>query len=216
MKYVIMADGKSSRWNNYLGIPKHLIEIDGEPIIKRTIRLLREYDPSCEIVVTSHNQDYEFPGSVRYEPHNNVLEIDRFTQELISDNTCFLYGDTYYSNDAIERIVNTETDSVLFFGNSDSIVAVKVRDSKLFRKHVDQVRQLFLKGAIDKCAGWQVYQSLLGLPFQGKVIDTHYIILKDGTMDFNEPEDYLKKIDTGSHGLDDLAKKNDLSQNSSK
>ena len=34
-----MADGEGKRWGNYLGIPKHLIEIDGEPIIKRTVRL---------------------------------------------------------------------------------------------------------------------------------------------------------------------------------
>ena len=32
MRFVIMADGKGSRWNNYMGIPKHLIEIDGESL----------------------------------------------------------------------------------------------------------------------------------------------------------------------------------------
>ena len=29
MKYIIMADGKGTRWNNYHNIPKHLIEIGG-------------------------------------------------------------------------------------------------------------------------------------------------------------------------------------------
>ena len=34
MKYIIMADGKGTRWNNYNNIPKHFIEIDGEKIIE--------------------------------------------------------------------------------------------------------------------------------------------------------------------------------------
>ena len=29
MKYIIMADGKGTRWQNYNDIPKHLIEIGG-------------------------------------------------------------------------------------------------------------------------------------------------------------------------------------------
>ena len=29
MKYIIMADGKGSRWNNYKVIPKNFIEIGG-------------------------------------------------------------------------------------------------------------------------------------------------------------------------------------------
>jgi len=193
MKYIIMADGESTRWNYYLGIPKHFIEIDGELIIKRAIRLLHENDNECTIVVTSRNEKYEFPGSVRHKPANNVLEIDRFTKELISDNVCFLYGDTYYSEDAIRTIVQSETDDVLFFGNNDSIVAIKVADGALFFEHVARVRNLFLNGVIGKCVGWQVYQSFVGLPFEGKEITEKFIVINDGTMDFNEPKDYLSR-----------------------
>ena len=117
MKYVVMADGKGTRWNNYMNIPKHLVKVDGETIIGRTVRLLNEYDDSAEVIVTSHDPRYEFEGATRYEPINNVLEIDRFTYELIENNMCFLYGDTYYTEDAIKSIVNTKTDELLFFGN---------------------------------------------------------------------------------------------------
>jgi len=189
-----MADGESTRWNNYLGIPKHLIEIDGEPIIKRAIRLLNENDDGCKVIITSHNTEYEFPGSVRYEPISNVLEIDRFTKELVSDDICFLYGDTYYSEEAIQTIIHAVVEDVLFIGNKESIVAVKIRDGALFSKHVDNVRNLFLDGIIEKCAGWQVYQSLLALPFTEKVISSKFVLIKDETMDFNEPEDYMMRM----------------------
>ncbi|GAG87713.1 unnamed protein product, partial [marine sediment metagenome] len=40
---IIIADGKGDRWNNYLGVAKHFIEIEGETIIERTIRLIKKY-----------------------------------------------------------------------------------------------------------------------------------------------------------------------------
>jgi hypothetical protein len=194
MNYIIMADGKTDRWHNYLGIPKHFIELAGEPIIKRTIRLLHDLDPQCSVTVTSHDPNYEFEGAHRHEPLNNVLEVDRFTQELIADGACFLYGDTYYTEEALTCIIETAVEDVLFFGNHDSIVAIKMGDSALFSEHVMRVRSLFLQGEIAKCTGWQVYQSMQGLPFEGKTIGENYVLFSDNTIDFNEPEDYLKTI----------------------
>ena len=193
MKYIIMADGKGTRWQNYNDIPKHFIEINGETLLGRTVRLLKQGDPDCRVIITSHDPRYEVEGARRYEPLNNHLEIDRFTEELIEDNVCFLYGDTYYSEEAAAAIINTEAEDILFFGNQRSIVAVKVADGKLFKSHVDRVRQLFVEGKIEKCIGWQVYQSFMGLPFDEKKIESKYIVLEDGTEDYNSPEDFNRR-----------------------
>ncbi len=189
MKYIIMADGKGTRWNNYHDIPKHFIEVEGETLLARTVRLLRMYDAQCEIIITSHDPRYEVEGAKRYEPINNVLEIDRFTAELIEDDVCFLYGDTYYSYSAMKSIVSTKTDDLMFFGNEKSIVAIKVKDAEIFRYHVKHVRELFLQGEIKKCIGWQVYQSFMGMSFEEKKIAGKYVYMEDGTRDFNSPED---------------------------
>ena len=193
MKYIIMADGKGTRWNNYHNIPKHFIEIGGETLLARTVRLLRENDARADIVITSHDPRYEVPGARRYEPQNNHLEIDRFTEELIADDVCFLYGDTFYSESVIQKIADTPAEKLLFFGNERSIVAIKVADGALFRQHVDRVRALFLAGKIEKCIGWQVYQSFEGLPFGEKTIAADYILIQDGTEDFNSPSDYNRR-----------------------
>lgn len=192
MKYIIMADGKGTRWNNYQDIPKHFIKVEGETLLARTVRLLRSFDLNCQIIITSHDPRYEIEGAVRHEPQNNVLEIDRFTRELIEEDVCFLYGDTYYSKSAIQSIVGTKTEDLMFFGNERSIVAVKVKDAELFKYHVDRVRNLFLQGKIKKCIGWQVYQSFMGLSFDEKKIAGNYIYMEDGTRDFNSPEDLEK------------------------
>ena len=193
MKYIIMADGKGTRWNNYKNIPKHFIEIGGETLLARTVRLLRENDARADIVITSHDPRYEVPGARRYEPQNNHLEIDRFTEEIIADDVCFLYGDTFYSESVIQKIAYTPAEKLLFFGNERSIVAIKVADGALFRQHVDRVRALFLAGKIEKCIGWQVYQSFEGLPFGEKTIAADYILIQDGTEDFNSPADYNRR-----------------------
>jgi len=187
-----MADGKGSRWQNYNNIPKHFIEINGEKIIERTVRLLTEHGAE-EVIITSHDDRYEIKGARRYEPKNNVLEIDRFTEELIEDNVCFLYGDTYYSDECIKSIFETETDDILFFGNEKSVVAIKVKDGERFRAEVQKVRTQFLEGKTDKCKGWQVYRSFVGLPLDSKKITGNFVMTDNTTEDFNTPKDYLER-----------------------
>lgn len=190
MKYIIMADGKGTRWKNYQNIPKHLIKIDGEILLERTVRQLNNQDKNAKVIITSHDKRYEFKGATRYEPLNNVLEIDRFTEELIEDNICFLYGDTYYTDETINNIINSKVDDILFFGNQKSIVAIKVKDSKLFKKHISNVKKLYLNNKIKNCKGWQVYQSFQNLEFDKKQIKDKFVIVDDETIDYNTPKEY--------------------------
>lgn len=190
MKYIIMCDGKGKRWNNYKGIPKHFIQVHGEPLIKRIVRQLNRKDGDADVIITSHDKRYDIEGALRYEPKNNILEIDRFTDELIQDDICFLYGDTYYTDSAIDIILNTDPIDIVFFGNEKRIVGIKIKDGELFKKHVDRVRDLFLNKKIKDCKGWQVYQSFMNLEFDRKIIDKKFVVVDKDTIDFNTLEDY--------------------------
>lgn len=195
MNYIIMADGKETRWKNPTGTPKHLIKINGEVLLYRIVRLIKKYDDKASVFITSHNPKYEVEGAVRYEPQNNLLEIDRFTHELITDNCCFLYGDTYYEEEDLELIVkDNDYNPMMFYGNQKSIVAVKVKDGKLFKHHVARVRKLYQLGKIEKCIGWQVYASYTDGDFALKQILTDFKLLKTETHDFNTYEEYLRAI----------------------
>lgn len=195
MKYVIMADGKGSRWNNYMGHCKHDITIGGETLLQRTVRLLHLYDSTAEVVITSHNEGIDIDGAVRYEPKNNVLEIDRFTAELIGDDMCFLYGDVYYSEEAIKTIVqSTGEQPLLFVGSEKSICAVIIRDGALFKSLYERIRAMYLDGEIKECKGWQVYHLYAGLPLESREIGKGYLITDSFTRDFNSPDDYKEFI----------------------
>ncbi len=187
-----MADGKGSRWNNFMGHKKQDISFSGETLLERTVRLVHGCDAAAEIIITSHDESVDIPGARRYEPENNVLEIDRFTAELIGGDMCFLYGDVLYSEAAIKTVVSRRGQApLLFFGSQSSICAVLVGDGELFRSLYLEVRGKFLAGEIDECKGWQVYHLYAGLPLAGRDIGRGYVLLDSFTRDFNTPEDYL-------------------------
>lgn len=198
MRYVIMADGKMTRWASSYGVPKHLLPIGDEALLGRLVRQIRENDPDAEVIVTSHDPRYGDYGATRYEPQNNVLEIDRFTQELIGDNVCFLYGDTYYTDEAVRLIAEIRTDTMHFVGTERSIVAVKVADGALMQQHFQLVREKFLAGELQECRGWQLYQSFAGLPFGKIAIGEHFTVLHDATQGFNRVEEYERFIESRS------------------
>ena len=190
MRYVIMANGKGSRWNNYEGIPKHLISIGGETLLQRTTRLVHSFDSQAEVIITSRNPDCVAEGARRYEPLRSHREIDRFCVELIQDGVCFLYGDAYYSEQTIRQVVEASVEDMLFFGNPQTIVAVKVGSGQCMLEHLRDIDELIQQGVIADAKGWQLYHHLLGMPLEGRQIAEKFVVLEDKTTDFNRPEDY--------------------------
>lgn len=193
-RYVVMANGKGMRWGGHLGIPKHLITFDGETLLRRIVRQVRAADPTAEVFISSGDPRYDTEGARRHRPHRDSLEIDRFVPELITEHVCFLYGDTFYFDGAIDRIVASERPGLQFFGDDRSIVAVQSRCRETILAHLTRVRRLYLAGEIDSCIGWQLYQSATGLPFGGKTIAQDFERVDGLTAGFNTPEDLAEFI----------------------
>lgn len=191
-RYVIMANGKGTRWGDHLGVPKQLIQMHGETLLERVTRQLHEQDPEAQVVISSANPSMETPGATRYEPEHNSIELDRFVPELIEDGVTFLYGDTFYTDAALARILQPTESDLEFFGNGDGIVAVKCSQGRVMREHLDRVRQEYLNGNLTKCIGWQVYQSYTDQLFQPLRIGEDFIDLTGLASGFNTPEDLEK------------------------
>ena len=120
MRYIIMAGGNYTRFET----PKQLTEIDGEPLVARTIRLLREAGVE-DIAISSNDARFEAFGApvlhhdndwtVRGDKDNSGWWVDCFypTDEPV----CYIFGDVYFSPEAIRTIVETETFSIMLFGS---------------------------------------------------------------------------------------------------
>ena len=188
MKYIIMAAGEGKRWSNYLGIPKHLVEIGGETLLGRTTRLLKENGIE-DYEITAHDERYAKYGKV-VKQSDNDCEVDRFEHQ--DEPCCYLYGDVYYTEEAIRTIIDAWVEDVMFLGSGQEIFAVKVKDLALFYGHKDRVKRLYLEGKIGRCIGWEVYRSIMGNPLDKHWINGRYVYIEDDTDDIDYPEDYEK------------------------
>lgn len=103
----ITAAGSSTRFN---GQTKQLLPVDGEPIIRRTIRLVREYDPDIPIYVVTWKPDLKFDDVLvvdTVKPTNTVTDTILFTEPWWSQTNVFLLGDVVYYPQSLRKILNS-------------------------------------------------------------------------------------------------------------
>lgn len=104
MKYYILANGEGTRWKNYKGVPKQLIEIDGETILHRMIRLLREEGvPKGNIFICGPFDDADAVSIMTKSPTKR--EVFEEIANLAQSPFTILYGDCYYTKACIHEIV---------------------------------------------------------------------------------------------------------------
>lgn len=207
MKYVIMADNANLA---PFKLPRQLIKINGEPLIKRTIRLLKENGVE-DILITAHDKRFDDFGVTRYEPLNNYYDrkakegywLNAFPTELLNQPITFLWGDVYFSENAIKKIVETETDNTLFFCSyknkskkyikpHDEPLAYKVVDCELFKKHIDIVKKMFDEGkTVRHPIVWELYRSINGQDINVHKMTNNYVAINDESCDIDVISDII-------------------------
>lgn len=209
MRYVILAKGGHKGFD----IPRQLSVIGGERILDRTIRLLKENGiNSKDIIVTGRYKD--LGDVIVYDPIDNTYNydtdegywLDAFPYEFLVEPVCFVWGDVYFSEQAIKTIVETKTDSTLFFCSylnrsfryikrHDEPFAYKVLDTKLFKKHIERVKKLYDEGKTDRHPiVWELYRSINGIDVNEHKLKDNVVIINDITCDIDSPAD-IKKIE---------------------
>lgn len=188
-------------------IPRQLIPINGEPLIVRTIRLLKE-NGIKDIIITSHDKRFDNLGATRYEPkYNDYIPykqgywLDAFPLEILKEPTIYLFGDVYYSEKAIKTILETPTDDILFFctyNNTspyyfkphDEPLAFKVINIDKFKKHIKMVKNAKDKGlCCREPITWELYRSIHNQDLNKHIMTNGYIAINDESCDIDTIED---------------------------
>ena len=211
MKYIVMCGGV---YDNFT-IPKPLSVINGETLVERTIRLLKE-NGITDIYISSNNSIFD-----KYAPrleHFNSYEykdgkvygywIDAYYP---TDEPCvYLHGDVYYSEDAIKKIVNLNPKVNTFIGNEvarnkehknwgEPFGWIIVNQDE-FRKGIEETKKLQDEGKLERgfALSWELYRVLNGLdPNKQYIIDDNYLSIDDETIDVDAPwqiEEFNKKF----------------------
>lgn len=203
-KYIILSDCSVG-----FDTPRQLTEINGEILIKRTIRLLKE-NGIDDILITSHDKRFDDLGATRYEPlYNDYVPRERgywlnaFPSELLNEPICFLFGDVYYSENAIKTIVNTDTKNILFFctyenkcekyiKHHDEPLAFKVVDYIMFKEHIERVKDYKDKGlCVREPITWELYRSINGQDINTHIMTKNYVAINDESCDIDSVNDIM-------------------------
>lgn len=116
----IMAQGNQARMGAALATPKQLLEVNGEPIISRTIRLL---GPRPFFVVAEANDhwralDHPTPILTLPSQGNYLVPGIMACKQFWTDDTLFLLGDVVYSKAVLDRILIEQTRALLIWGRT--------------------------------------------------------------------------------------------------
>jgi len=138
MKYIIMANGKGTRWNNYMGISKQEVIINGERLLDRIVRQIKERTDD-KVFISSSNKNHENINAERIVSKYNDGNHQQYVYDYLDDETTYLYGDTYYMDEAMDIIINDSVDTINFYGNESAIVGIKVKNYELLKAVIDDM-----------------------------------------------------------------------------
>ena len=206
MKYIIMCGGISTTWNT----PRQLYKINGEEIVARTIRLLRENGIE-DISISSNDTRFTLFGVPVLHHENNYISAgyDKATRGTwcecfypTDEPTVYLHGDVVFSREAIRKIIETETDDIAFFGSKFPFAPEypkwyiepfgwKVVDTDHLKRAVEDVKRLNNEGRFGRQPiAWEVWNVISRGP-DGDVntIMDDYVVINDWTCDIDYPEE---------------------------
>ena len=107
MKVLILADGDGTRWGNYQGVPKQLLTIDGETLIRRMVRQLKEAGADDIVIIGPYEVDgVQNDRLTSRQKRRLFVEIaERYKEPFI-----LLNGDCFYTDEIIKDCLTRETD----------------------------------------------------------------------------------------------------------
>ena len=185
---------------------KALSTINGEKLIERTIRLLKENGIN-EYYISSNDDNFNKYGNVLHHENSYKYEngknsgywVDAYYPTL--EPTIYLHGDVYYSEDAIKKILNLNPSVNTMLGNQYALnenhdkvgepFGWIIVNQEEFRKAIDKCKKLQDENKIDRgyAISWELYEVLNNHDINDFIIteDTYYAIA-DETDDVDFPE----------------------------
>ena len=205
-RVLILAAGSGERWGNYLGVPKHLIEIDGERLIERTSRQFAEYADEV-VVVGPDDERYLNNYAVHYIPRANLkTEVDKFLSSMLmwsDQKVALVFGDVYFTDKAVKTIMTHSGDWTFFCRPSGSKITGKSW-REIYAFFVPPHNHRVIRDAIKRLSlvdvdagGWALFRKLV-TGNHNKINEAdkaifeagHHVVIDDLTEDFDYPSDY--------------------------
>jgi hypothetical protein len=199
---ILMCAGRAERWGRHLGVHKHLIPIDGERLLDRTLRLVRRHTPDAPVVIVAFDPQYARDGCERFEPAHGPVDFcdtDKFlsAESRWADRgqTVILYGDVFFTEAAMATILSY-TGPHRFFGRREGsfftgrpwremfALSFPADERHWMHDQLLRLRHDLLTGRSPRGGGWELFHQLHGRTWD------NFIVIDDFTDDFDFPSDF--------------------------
>lgn len=205
MRVVIAAAGPQTKWDNHLGVPSHLVECNGEPLLARTIRQARKLSKDIHLISPDDDR-YALPGVVRHirGPEGNEYTSTRDLWHP-KERTVLLLGDVYFTDMAMRRIASGSTADYRCFGRYRASRHTGTPYGEIFAAswgaslhakldlHLAEVARLRETKECMRPAGWVLLRLWQGTPPGRHLVRRPYFVtIDDLTDDIDYPEDHRR------------------------
>jgi hypothetical protein len=201
-RVIILAAGSGERWKNFRGTPKHLTKVEGKVLLERTAKQFLKY--TDDVCIIGLDERYKVDGTSLYvikADNTNWKDASKFLSSknlwLPNGRTILVFGDVYFTNDAVKTIVKNK-DPFKFFLRSGPNEETGARWKEIFALSFDQTMTqkigqsllyLVSTAQAQRQAGWALYKHLVGTTVNGLFNNPHFVEINDWTEDFDFPED---------------------------
>ena len=201
MKVLIVAAGEGVRWENYRNVPKHIVEVEGQVLLHRTYAQFKRYTDNIVIVST----DPRYAIGQTYAPLvGDFFDFGKIYSSYPiwdEERTIIVFGDVYFTDEAVETIMSNEDDFKFFLRKDKSSYTGK-NHKEIFGLAFCSGMNQRIKSAIETlierrqggAGAWRLYLHLHGLDkAKSGFYDTDgYVHIDDWTEDFDYPNDLIK------------------------
>lgn len=203
MRVIVAAAGNGERWNNHRNIPKHFINIEGQPLLNRIVSQFRRYTE--DIVIIGKDDRYIIEGSVLEYPLEGEFydfgKIYSSSHVWSNHKTIIVFGDVYFTDEAVETIVNDTNNYRFFMRTGPSIITGKKHkeifalsfDSSMNQIIKQNIEDLINKKYMGGAGAWQLYLYMhnekITWNMKKMLSSGGYTEINDWTDDFDTPQD---------------------------
>lgn len=128
MKAIILAAGIGSRISDNIGpIPKSILEINGKPIIRRTVEMLLRNGIDVAICTGYRHQEIEetlnglparYFNNPFYDVTNNIASL-WFARDFLSEDDCLIFSaDVIINQDILDKLISAKGDLIMVTDSS--------------------------------------------------------------------------------------------------
>jgi len=216
-RVLILAAGDGTRWSNFRDNPKHLVEVEGERLIDRTVRQYLQY--TDDVIVVGSDERYLIPRAQLFIPDRPMefvypitkprpwREMDKFASSMHlweEGRTVLVYGDVYFTDQAVKTVMENKEEWKCFCRTKPSQVTGKnckeIFAYSLMPEHHREFKYAieYLMRGKTAAGGWSLFRYLttknenVNVNYEVMFNNNNFIEIDDWTDDFDFPNDLIE------------------------